>query len=87
MKDFDHRGRNGSSVQSLDRGLANVAQLAGNPAGVGVSELALHLDLPKRTTHCLLGAPVRSHFAVWDAAGRYRPEDQPLAIAGHEPAN
>lgn len=61
-------------VQSVERAAAILRLLASSPEGMGVSEVARCLSLPKGTVHGLLRTLYHVGFVRQDpASGRYRP--------------
>lgn len=66
-------------VKSVSNALRLLAQLAGSPEGLGVSDLAARLDLGKSTVHLLLATLSDHGFVERQEAGNYR-----LGIAAFE---
>ena len=62
---------NSDLVQSLLRGLELLELLAGNPAGLRLSDIAADSALKKSTAHNLLRTLAARGFAAQDDAGRY----------------
>lgn len=63
-------GRHG--VQAIARAGAVLRALAAAPTGLGLTELAAAVELPKSTTHRIVGALADEGLVVQDGAGRVR---------------
>ncbi len=64
-----------------DRVLAVLKELAAQPEGVALDDLARAVDSPKPTVHRALGALRRAGFAHQDGHGRYSLGDEYLRLA------
>ncbi|MBU8908954.1 IclR family transcriptional regulator [Desertibacillus haloalkaliphilus] len=58
-------------VQSVDRALAILERLADEPKGLGITDIAKQLHLPKSTTHRLLLSLMNRNFVVQDEETGY----------------
>lgn len=67
-------------LQSVDRAIDLLFHLHGERRAQGVSDIARALALPKSTVHRLLQALVRRGLVERDAAGRYAPGTQLIAL-------
>ncbi|MXG90012.1 helix-turn-helix domain-containing protein [Nocardioides flavescens] len=72
--------------QTLERGLAVLAELARHPDGLTTAEVAAACGLHRSITHRLLVSLKRTGFAVRDDAGRHRVGPSARAVAGTGPA-
>jgi len=59
-------------VQAIARAATVLRALAASPEGIGLSDLAVAVKLPKSTVHRLLGALGEEAFVTHDPDGRFR---------------
>lgn len=71
--------------QTLERGLAVLAELARHPDGLTTAEVATACGLHRSIAHRLLVSLTRTGFAVRDGSGRHRVGPSARAVAGTGP--